>query len=375
LRILHFFKTYFPDSYGGIEQFIYQLARGTSRRGIDVEVLSLSSDVDSETHVFDGHTVHRVRRNFRIASTDFSLGAFARFASLARQADIVHYHYPWPFGDVVHFATAVSKPTVLTYHSDIVRQQRLLKLYKPLMKHFLGSVDRIVATSQNYIETSETLKDYLDKTQVIPIGLDRSTYPDPGPARLAVWREQVGERFFLFVGVLRYYKGLHILLDALRGTGYPLVVVGAGPIETELRTHAAQIGLTNIHFLGALLDIDKVALLELSYAVLFPSHLRSEAFGISLLEGAMFGKPMISSEIGTGTSYINIDGETGLVVPPNDAKVLREALRTLYENSERAHEMGRRAYHRYQTHFTADQMTDRYIDLYTELLSHPRRNR
>ena len=375
MRVLHFFKTYLPDSYGGIEQFIYQLARGSTVRGIDVDVLSLSADVDRETHLFDGHTVHRARKDFEIASTGFSFGAFAKFAALARQADIVHYHYPWPFGDIVHFATAASKPTVLTYHSDIVRQRRLLRLYKPLMKHFLDSVDRIVATSQNYLETSDTLNGYLNKTQVIPIGLDRSTYPDPDAVRLATWRERIGERFFLFVGVLRYYKGLHILLDALRGTGYPLVIVGAGPIEAELRAHAAQIGLTNIYFLGALSDSDKVALLELSYAVLFPSHLRSEAFGISLLEGAMFGKPMISSEIGTGTSYINVHGETGLVVPPNDPNVLREALRTLYENPELAHEMGRRAYHRYRKYFTAGQMADRYIDLYNELLSQPRRNR
>jgi glycosyltransferase involved in cell wall biosynthesis len=368
LRVLHFYKTYFPDSRGGIEQFIFQLARGSTRRGIDVDVLSLSPDVDSETSTRDGHTVHRVRRNFEIASTGFSFAAFASFASLARQADIIHYHYPWPFADVVHFATAVPKPTVLTYHSDIVRQRRLLTLYKPLMKRFLSKVDRIVATSQNYLETSDTLRSYLDKTRVIAIGLDRTTYPYPDAARMAAWRQKLGDRFFLFVGVLRYYKGLHILLDALRGTGYPLVLVGAGPIEAELRTHAAQIGLTTIHFLGAVSDEDKVALLELSYAVLFPSHLRSEAFGISLLEGAMFGKPMISSEIGTGTTYINIHGETGLVVKPNDPDDLREALRTLYDDPELAREMGRRAWQRYQTYFTADQMTDRYIELYNELL-------
>jgi glycosyltransferase involved in cell wall biosynthesis len=370
LKVLHFFKTYFPDSCGGIEQFIYQLARGTTRRGIEVHVLSLSSDVESKTATFDGHTVHRVPRTFEIASTAFSFGAFAKFAALARDADIVHYHYPWPFGDLVHFSTGLSKPTVLTYHSDIVRQQRLLKLYKPLMRRFLNSVDRIVATSQNYIETSETLRGYLDKTRVIPIGIDRSTYPDPDPETVARWRAKIGARFFLFVGVLRYYKGLHILLDALRGTDYPLVIMGAGPIEAELRSHAARNALPNIHFLGALPDSDKVALLELSYGVLFPSHLRSEAFGISLLEGAMFGKPLISSEIGTGTSYINIHGETGLVVPPNNAEALREALRMLYDSPEMARQMGKRAFHRYRTLFTADQMADRYIELYQELLVH-----
>jgi glycosyltransferase involved in cell wall biosynthesis len=369
LKVLHFFKTYFPDSFGGVEQFIYQLARGSARRGLDVSVLSLSPDVRSEKHLFENHFVHRVRRNFEIASTSISIRAFAKFADLAREADIVHYHYPWPFGDVVHFATAASKPTILTYHSDIIRQQRLLKLYKPLQSRFLKSVDRIVATSPNYLETSDTLNDYRDKTQVIPIGLDRSTYPKSDPARLAKWRDRIGERFFLFVGVLRYYKGLHVLLEALRGTDYSLVIVGAGPIEAELRLHAAQIGLTNLHFLGALSDDDKVALFELSYAVLFPSHLRSEAFGISLLEGAMFGKPMISSEIGTGTSYINVHGETGLVVPPNDPDSLREALRLLDNSPELAEKMGRDAYCRFQAYFTADQMVERYIKLYDEVLS------
>jgi glycosyltransferase involved in cell wall biosynthesis len=369
LKVLHFFKTYFPDSFGGVEQFIYQLARGTARRGLDVTVLSLSPNVRTERHLLENHFVYRVRRNFEIASTGFSLRAFAAFAALAREADIVHYHHPWPFGDVVHFATAASNRAVLTYHSDIIRQQRFLRLYRPLQRRFLKSVDCIIATSPNYLETSDTLKDYRDKTQVIPIGLDSSTYPKSNPARLANWRDQIGERFFLFVGVLRYYKGLHVLLEALRGTDYSVVIVGAGPIEAELRLHAAQIGLVNLHFLGALSDADKVALFELSYVVLFPSHLRSEAFGISLLEGAMFGKPMISSEIGTGTSYINIHGETGLVVPPNDPDSLREALRLINNSPELAEKMGRNAYNRFQAYFTADQMVERYIQLYDQVLS------
>jgi O-antigen biosynthesis rhamnosyltransferase len=369
LRVLHFYKTYFPDSYGGIEQFIYQMARGSALRGIDVDVLSLSSDVRSETRLVENYSVHRVRRTFEFASTGFSFAAFAKFAALARQADIVHYHHPWPFADIVHFLTPVSKPTVLTYHSDIIRQTGLLKLYKPLMTRFLNSVDRIVVTSQNYLETSDALRDYRHKTIVIPIGLDRSTYPVPDDAVLAKWREEIPGRFFLFVGMLRYYKGLHILLEAIRGTGYPLVIVGAGPIEAELKMHAAQIGLGNVHFFGAVSDSDKVALLNLSYAVVFPSHLRAEAFGISLLEGAMFGKPMISSEIGTGTSFVNIHGETGLVVQPNDPDALKNALQLLYENPELANKMGGQAYQRYQTCFTADRMLDSYINLYDQLLS------
>jgi O-antigen biosynthesis rhamnosyltransferase len=374
LRILHFYKTYFPDSFGGTEQFIFQLAHGSAKRGIEVEVLSLSPIVRDETRHFDNHITHRVRRDIEFASTGISLAAFKKFSALAREADVLHLHYPWPFSDLVHLVTAVPKPTVLTYHSDIVRQRFLAKLYKPLMNRFLQSVDRIVATSPNYVESSETLRLYRYKTQVIPIGLDRSTYPNSDHSYLKKWRDQLGEKFFLFVGVLRYYKGLHILLEALRGTDYPLVIVGAGPIETELRRHVKHIGLSNVHFVGALAENDKVAIFELSYSVVFPSHLRSEAFGISLLEGAMFGKPMISSEIGTGTSFVNIHGETGLVVPPNNPDALREALVLMNDHPEMASRMGRNASLRFEQYFTADRMADRYIALYEELLSQPQRD-
>jgi len=370
LKILHFYKTYFPETFGGAEQFIYQLARGSSRRGIDAQVLSLTKGgLSYQTAIYENHRTHRVRQNFELASTGFAFGAFSKFRDLALDSDIVHYHYPWPFADVVHFATPVSKPTVLTYHSDIVRQRRLLKLYKPLMRRFLGSVNRIVATSQNYLDTSDTLKDYREKIEVIPIGLDRSSYPDPDPALIARWRAEFGEKFFLFVGVLRYYKGLHVLLEAIRGTDYPVVIVGAGPVERELRRHASEIGVSRLHFLGALSNRDKSALFELCHAVVFPSNLRSEAFGISLLEGAMYGKPMISSEIGTGTSYVNIHEQTGLVVAPDDPVALRNAMRQLYENPEMAKDLGRAAQLRYGEYFTADRMVDRYARLYEELMS------
>jgi glycosyltransferase involved in cell wall biosynthesis len=136
-----------------------------------------------------------------------------------------------------------------------------------------------------------------------------------------------------------------------------------------LRRHAKHIGQSNVHFLGPLSEIDKVAVFELSYSVVFPSHLRSEAFGISLLEGAMFGKPMISSEIGTGTSFVNIHGETGLVVPPDDPDALREALVLMHDHPDLAGKMGSNASLRFEQYFTADRMADRYIALYEELLS------
>lgn len=353
---------------GGVEQVINQIARGVSKFGVHTDVLSLTSERVPRTTEIDGYLAHRTRLNLQIASTGFSFSAFWRFAQLANKADVIHYHFPWPFMDVVHFATRIKKPTVVTYHSDIIRQKYLLKLYRPLKRTFLSTMDCIVATSPKYLATSDVLAKYSHKVRVIPIGLDKATYPVPSSEKLAYWRERLGPKFFLFVGVLRYYKGLHFLLKAANGTNFPIVIVGAGPTEEELKTQAANLKLRNIHFLGRLSDEDKVALMMLSYGVLLPSHLRSEAFGISLLEGAMYGKPMISSEIGTGTTFINVGGETGLVIPPGEPYALRQAMQYLWDHPDQAAAMGKRAEERYWQHFTADQMVSSYLNLYRNLL-------
>ncbi|NMZ29167.1 glycosyltransferase [Pseudomonas protegens] len=369
MKVLHFYKTSYPDTMGGVEQVINQIARGAKRLGVETDVLSLTSERLPRSFEVDGYTGYRARMDLQVASTGFSASAFFRFAKLAKEADIVHYHFPWPFMDLVHFATRVKKPTIVTYHSDIIRQKNLLKIYRPLKLKFLGDVQHIVATSPNYFETSDVLRRYSDKVSVIPIGLDKLSYPSVPPSLLEAWRERVGSKFFLFVGVIRYYKGLHILMEAGQGLNHPIVILGAGPIELELKAQAEALGLCNVHFLGQLPDEDKVALLTLCYGVVFPSHLRSEAFGISLLEGAMYGKPMISSEIGTGTTFINIHGETGMVVPPSDAGALRQAMNYLWDNPVHAANMGENAEKRYWEHFTAEQMVRSYVGLYSELIA------
>lgn len=368
MKVLHFYKTYYPDSVGGVEQVIFQIASGVADLGVSTEVLSLSSDATQQSVNLGSHTAHKAKLDLQIASTGFSLSALRKFSVLAKQADIIHYHFPWPFMDMVHLTSRLNKPSLVTYHSDIVRQAFLLQLYRPLMNSFLKSVDSIVATSPNYLHSSPVLQQFRDKTQVIPIGLDKPSYPKPSQDAHDHWQQRFGERFFLFVGVLRYYKGLHILLEAMKGAPYKLVVIGAGPVEHELKAQAMRDGLDNVFFVGAVSDEDKVALLNLCYAVTFPSNLRSEAFGISLLEGAMYGKPMISSEIGTGTSYININNQTGLVVPPSDPLAFRQAMDHLWAHPEQAQQMGQEAEKRYWEHFTAKRMAESYNNLYRQLL-------
>jgi len=355
---------------GGVEQVINQIARGTSKLNINNDVLSLTPDRSAKTMEIDGYLAHRARLDLEIASMSVSASAFVRFAQLAKKADVIHYHFPWPFMDVAHFVTRVRKPTVVTYQSDIIRQKFLLRLYRPLMWKFMRSVTSIVATSPNYLASSDVLQKFSHKVRVIPIGLDKSTYCQPAPQRLEYWRQRLGPRFFLFVGVLRYYKGLHLLLEAAQGLDCPIAIVGAGPSEQELKKQAMQLNLRNVHFLGHLPEEDKVALLTQCYGLVFPSHLRSEAFGVSLLEGAMYGKPMISCEIGTGTTFINLANETGLVIPPNDPGALHRAMSHLWEHPDEAAEMGVRAEKRYRTHFTAEQMARSYVELYRDLTRH-----
>ena len=367
MRILHFFKTYYPDTVGGGEQVISQLCRGTAKHGIMSSVLTLTNSKDNLILTQDGHTVYRAKRSFQIASNDFSFSVFKKFATLVKEYDIVHYHFPWPFMDLAHFIVGVKSPTIVTYHSDIVRQKMLSKIYRPLMHSFLSDVDRIVTTSPNYLSTSSVLQKFKHKVEVIPIGIDESLYYEPSHAAITKMRNCFGGKFFLFVGLIRYYKGLHTLVEALEGLDYPVVIAGTGPCEIQLKKQALRLGLKNLTFLGSVSEEDKVALLKTCFAFVFPSHLRSEAFGISLLEGAMYGKPMISCEIGTGTSYINLADETGLVVPPDNTDAFRTAMRYLWENPDKAKLMGDRARLRYIKMFTADKMVNNYIALYHQL--------
>lgn len=368
MNILHVYKTFLNDTFGGVEQTIYQMAKANDPR-FSHTVLSLSKDWQETEISHEGIKNLCYKENFSIASNSISFSLLRDFNQIAQKTDVIHYHFPWPFADVLHLFWRIKKPSVLTYHSDIVRQQQLLFFYRPLMNRFLSSVDRIVATSPNYLASSLTLQKYKDKVSAIPIGLNKASYPVPTAEQSTYWRNRFGNRFFLFIGVLRYYKGLHILLDALKNTTFPVLIVGTGPLEEELKVYANKLNLTHVHFLGRLSDTDKMALLDLCLSVLFPSHLRSEAFGISLLEGAMMGKPLISAEIGTGTSFINVNGETGFVIPPDDAVALRDAMQFIWDNPRESALMGENAAARYQALFTGDRMVAEYGKVYEDIVS------
>jgi len=374
MRVLHVYKSYYPDTVGGIEQVIAQLGLGLAALGDQSRIFTLSPGAQPPVLQRPEGQVHRSRATLEIASNPVSLGALRDFRRQLEWADVVHYQFPWPFGDLLHLACARAKPSVVSYQSDIVRQKLLLRAYTPLMNRFLRSVDVVAATSPRYPEGSAALSRLERPPRVIPNGIDESTYPEPAPELMAQWRERLGEGFFLFVGVLRYYKGLHTLVDAAKGFPGQVVVAGDGPEAASLQQQLAAGAAGNVRLLGRVSDEDKVCLLRLSRALVFPSHLRSEAFGMSLVEAAMVGKPMVSCEIGTGTSYINQDGVTGWVVPPEDPAALRAAMQRLLDNPQQAQAMGRAARERFEQMFTARRMAQAYRAAYHDAIAgHGRR--
>ena len=370
LKVLHVYRTYFPDSQGGLEEVIRQICVNTRAEGVESRVFSLSENPVPPVIDSAEARIVRVKRSFEIASCGFCFRGLKEFSRQVAWADLVHYHFPWPFADLMYSLYGKSRPSLITYHSDIVRQKFLSWLYGPLMRHFLGSVQRIVATSPNYLATSDVLSGIHRDIDIVPIGLQRESYPpvEELDEEIETARARYGEGFFLFVGVLRYYKGLHILLDAARDAAFKVVIVGIGPQDLALRRQAEKLGLENVVFTGYLPDREKMALFHLCRAVVFPSYLRSEAFGVTLLEGAMSGRPLISAEVGSGSSHINLHEQTGLVVTPGCPRSLRNAMDALYRDPAQAERMGGAARQRFEAHFTGSEMGRRYASIYRQIL-------
>lgn len=372
MNVLHLYRTYFPDTNGGLEQAIRQIAMATEKRGINNCVFALSPKPSPKCLEIDEIRVIQSRSWLAPASCDIGgIASFRRFAELSNWADVIHFHFPWPFADVLNLLIHPKKYKVMTYHSDIVRQRVLGTLYFPLMRYTFFDMNAVVATSPAYAQTSKLFSRCLpaERLRMIPLGIEETSYPsqddDKVLQRLGLLN---GEPFVLFIGVLRYYKGLHTLLDASVHVQGRIVIAGSGPEEDALRMQASNLGLHNVIFAGQVTDMEKVSLLRACRALVLPSYLRSEAFGMVLVEASMFGKPMISCEIGTGTSFVNQHEETGYVVTPQDPIALANALNRLLTDKELAQRFGSAARRRYDTLFSGMALGRAYSELYHEVL-------
>lgn len=369
-HVVHVYKDY-PPVLGGIEGHLGLVARAQAAAGWRVTVLVTGPGRRGSLREEDGVTVIRAPRLLTLASTPLSLALPLALARL--RADIFHLHCPYPVAELAWLVIG-RRPLVLTWHSDVVRQKLLGALWAPGQRALLRRADRVLATSPHYARTSPFLRPLPpDKLRILPLGIAAPVgRPDPAAARV-----RYGEGPTLaFVGQLRYYKGLGVLLDALaalRAAGGPrprLLVVGGGPMEAEWRERATAGGIDDqLRWLGNVDDAERDRVLAASDLFVLPAVARSEAFGLVLLEAMAAGLPLVTTELGTGTSWVNQHGETGLVVPAGDPAALAAALATLLGDEALRRDMGARARLRFEAQFTAERMLGDLDRIYEEVLA------
>ncbi len=365
MRILHVFQSYMPSTHGNVEQMIYQLCEASRAHGVQADVFTLSSAPYGKPRQVAAHFVHEAKADAR---KRFSMAALQGFRALARQYDIIHYHFPWTFGYLLHLMAGHGKPTVVTHHTDPIGETVQNALHYPLMQQFLKTVDCIVTTSPQLWHTSPLLRQHADKSAVIPIGIDPNNCPPVDASRIGYWRKKLPKRFFLFADQLEAHTGLNNLLRAQQNCHYPLVIAGTGPKQKTWQQMAKRLRLKNVYFLGAVSDTDQMVILNMCEALVVPGIRHAGAQDVTLLEAAMLGKPIISCEIGNGTSWVNIHGKTGIMVPPKSSIHLQEALDILWQNPFVSRKLGTEAQRRFHEKLTADRMAERYTNLYTALL-------
>ena len=371
MHIVHIYKDY-PPIVGGIEGHLQVLAEGVVAHGHQATVLVTNPKRGTTDTMENGVRVLRVAHELKVASTPFSLGMVIMARGL--RADLVHLHMPYPPGDLVARAIGGNPPLVISYHSDVVRQKKLLRIYRPLLQHTLGRATQIVAASRPYIDSSPFLRPFADKCAVVPYGIAPARFGSIDAVRVATLREALSKPIILSVGVLRYYKGLHILLDALPEVEGTLVIVGAGPEEAKLRAQVAALGLQRrVVFAGRVSDDALPTYYQAADLFVLPSHLRAEAFGIVLLEAMAAGLPLVTTELGTATSVINQNNVTGLVVPPGDAWALARAINVLGADPALRAQFGAAARVAVEQEYTKERMVNRMLDVYRHTLNRPGR--
>lgn len=342
LRVLQVNKAYYPH-IGGIESLVRTFSRELNKRpDTEVQVLVCREGRGKTVcETIEGVPVTRAGSLGTYFSCPLSLSFLRKFRKMAKHADVVEFHMPFPLGDLACLLSGYHGRVVLAWHSDVVKQKKLLLLYKPILMRFLKRADCIITATQGHIDGSAFLPEFREKCTVIPYGIDVEAYQKA--QRKPILTEQLQDKNrvkVLFVGRLVYYKGVSVLLKAFaQVTGCELFLVGSGVLEEELRQQAKNCPMP-VHFLGTLSDSDlKAAFADCDIFVL-PSVANSEAFGIVQQEAMVYGKPVINTSLPTGVPHVSLHEQTGLTVPPEQPEALAQAIQRLAEHPELRKQFG-----------------------------------
>lgn len=373
---------YYPPHLGGVEFHLRDLAEGLVRLGhADVRALVCNSEPHRSEESINGVDVVRLPRAAEFSSTPISWGFSRELRAESKRdpkPDVLHFHFPYPWGEVAWLAAKPDVPTVVTYHSDIVRQKAALAGYRPLLERFLDGVDLIIASSPRMIEYSPFLSERAEKCRHVDFGLDVEEIAenDRAKARAAELRaEHEGRKIVLFVGRLVYYKGADVLVRAMEHVDADLVLIGRGPLDSELREIAVARGVAKRLRFKAPVDRDElIAWYHAADVFCLPSVARSEAFGLVQIEAHAAGTPVVSTDLTTGVPYANLDGVTGLTVPVGSVTGLADALNRILSDDALRARLGENAQERALRDFTIARMCEHTMGVYSDALElHGRR--
>jgi rhamnosyl/mannosyltransferase len=346
LKICHLGK-YYPPAAGGIETHVQTLARAQAALGMNVRVICADHRKHSERppdapaaceEIDSGVRVTRCAQRMSFNRLDVcpSLpGVLRRLAD--EPPDILHLHTPNPSMLLALALVRPPTPLVITHHSDIIRQRLLKFALRPFERLIYRRAVGVQTTSSIYRLGSSFLSRYAEKLDALPLGVDLSPFKDPNQTAVDFaqhLRSSYPAPIWLMVGRLVYYKAVHVAIRALAHVPGNLVIVGAGPLEQELKTLAKTTGVQHrIAWQGYVSRDHLIGAYHSARALWFPSNARSEAFGLVQVEAMASGCPVINTSIpGSGVPWVSKHDESGLTVPVNDPLALADAARLLLEN-------------------------------------------
>jgi glycosyltransferase involved in cell wall biosynthesis len=365
LRVLHVGKFY-PPHCGGMETHLELICEQLSRT-CDVSVI-VASDGRRTTSDFVGNVpVTRVGTLGNVAGTPVSPGMVR--AIRAHPADIIHIHWPNPTAVVAYLASSHPGHLVITYHSDVVRQRILAKVFQPVLRTVLNRASAIIATSPCYVETSDVLQEVQQKCRVIPLAVRAELFDAVDHTEIERIRSEFGPQILLSVGRHVYYKGFEYLIAAMQRVNARLLLIGDGPLRNHLEELAKKLGVEDkVVFLGEVADV--IPYYHATDAFVLPSVTRSEAFGLVQIEAMACRRPVINTWLDSAVPFVSINGQTGLTVQPRNVEELASAIGLLMNDRTLRFRYGASARRRVETHFSAEVMTARTLDVYGEAMGY-----
>ena len=366
MKILHIGKFY-PPYFGGIEKVNYDIVEGLNTKGIQTDVLC-SNHIKGDTFSEIPYKIYRTHTLKVIASTPL----IKTLNKIQNNYDIIHVHLPNPMANLAVFLIRSKAKIILHWHSDIIKQKKLLKLYSPLQTWLLKRADKIVITTPTYLEGSDTLKKYKNKIVCIPIGIDSKELFIEQSTLNSLKNKYKGYKIIFSLGRLVYYKGFEYLIEATKSLPNDVIILiaGIGELKEKLQEQISKHNLQDrVKLLGKIPFEELGAYYQLCDIFCLPSTKRSEAFGVVQIEAMAFGKPVISTSIkGSGVDWVNLNNVSGIIVPPKDANKLAEAIIELFTDEKKYQQLSVGAKKRYEEEFTKEKMVEGFKNLYLDIL-------